>query len=73
MFWGQLWTRGHRHHLFGSVAPAQLGISLLHQLFVRLLPPPAPAGDDLLLREDPGGAASGVEAGECTGDMTFGL
>lgn len=69
----QLWTRGHWNHLFSSVATAHGCISLLYQLFIHLLPPPAPAPDDILLREDPAGAASYVEAGERMKHTTFGL
>lgn len=69
----QLWTRGPRHHLLSSVAPAFCHSSLLHQLFVRLLPAPAAAAHDLLLREDPADSASGVEAGEVTAPVTFNL
>lgn len=45
------------------MAPAHGFIPLLHYLFVHLLPPSAAAGDDLLLREDPAGAARSVAAG----------
>lgn len=65
----KLWTRGHRHHLFGPVAPAHGFIPLLHYLSVHLLPPSAAAGDDLLLREDPAGAARGVAAGARITDL----
>lgn len=69
----QLRPRGHRHHLFGPVAPAHGFISLLHYLFVHLLPPSAPDGDGLLLREDPAGAASSVAAGGRVENVFFAL
>lgn len=69
----QLWARGPRHHLLSSVAPALGHSSLLHQLFVHLLPAPAAAAHDLLLREDPAGSASSGEAGELTAHVTFDL
>lgn len=67
----QLRTGGPRHHLLSSVAPPFSYSSLLHQLFVHLLPPPAADAYDLLLREDPAGAASCVEAGELMAGITF--
>lgn len=69
----QLWARGPRHHLLSSVAPALGHSSLLHQLFVHLLPARAAAAHDLLLREDPAGSASSGDAGELTAHVTFDL
>lgn len=69
----QLWARRPRHHLLSSVAPTLDLRSLLHQLFVHLLPAPTTAGRDLLLREDSAGSASSGEAGELTANMTFDL
>lgn len=69
----QLWTRRPRHHLLSSVAPAFCRSSLLHQLFVRLLPSPAAAAHDLLLREDLADSASSGEAGELTAHVPFNL
>lgn len=60
----QLRAGGSRHHLLGPVAPALGHISLLHQLFVHLLPAPAAAAHVLLLREDPADCASGGQTGE---------
>lgn len=60
----QLRAGGSRHHLLGPVAAAVCRSSLLHQLFVRVLPAPAAAAHDLLLWEDPAGSASGGTAGE---------
>lgn len=71
VLWMQLWAGGSRDHLLGSVAPALCHSSLLHQLFVHLLPAPAAAAYDLLLREDTAGSASGPTGD--TAHMTFDL
>lgn len=60
----QLRAGGSWHHLLRPVAPALAHSTLLHQLFVHLLPAAAAAAHDLLLREDPAGCAIGGETDE---------
>lgn len=60
----QLWARGPWYHLLNPVATAHSHSSLLHQLFVLLLPPPSTAAHVLLLWEDPAGCPRCSETGQ---------
>lgn len=60
----QLWAGGPRHSLLGPVAAALGHSSLLHQLFVHLLPPPATAAHVLLLRPAPAGCPKCGKTGQ---------
>lgn len=62
----QLRAGGSRDHLLSRVASALSRSSLLHQLFVHLLPASATVAHVLLLREDLAGCARGGETGEHT-------